>query len=248
MRKLGTPQFDLCMPFTWTNYLRAKNQVRLSHRGLSPYELSAALRHVLESYKSQRHQHHKPSTTSASVAKSARQATLVPAAKGDSPAAGSPGEAEADATNPTVLLPGEMEGNAPAPTAGLADAGRDNTNEGRTVAFAETEGGPGDVVGSAAAAAASSAAEAEKPPAQTHGRVGGGGSAVSPAAATAAAAVGVASSSTEKLENGTTGGGAAEFAAKPDQAPRSAFAEQDWRALEPDLAQFCHKVRYEQLQ
>ncbi|CAN0538346.1 unnamed protein product, partial [Ectocarpus sp. 12 AP-2014] len=34
--------------------------VRLSHAGLSVLELSAALRHILERFKSQRHQHHKP--------------------------------------------------------------------------------------------------------------------------------------------------------------------------------------------
>lgn len=205
-------------------------QVRLSHRGLSPYELSAALRHVLESYKSQRNPYHKQSTFSA---KNARQATPVAVVRGDSTAAGSTGEAEADATSPTLPLPDEAEGNGHGPTAGPGAgmaAGRGN-NQARTVAFAEDEGGPEDVAVSDAGA---SAAEVEEAATKTNDRVGEGGSSGSAAVAVAA---------TEKVDKGATGGGG--IGTKRDQASRSAFAEQDWRELEPYLAIFCHKVPHE---
>lgn len=202
--------------------------MRLSHRGLSPYELSAALRHVLESYKSQRPHPNKQPAFSAGAAKNARQASPVAATKGDPTAAASPGEAEEDAIPSAVLLPGETEGNAQGgPTAGpgrVLTGGRDST-QGRTVVFAENERGPEGTGVSAVGGV--SAAEAEEAPAQAHGRVIG----AVPAAVT---------SSTERAEKGTAGG--AGGGAKQDLTSRSAFADQDWRALEPDLTQFCHKV------
>lgn len=115
-----------------------------------------------------------------------------------------------------------MERNGKRPTAGQGRGAvgvRDNDRCHTTVAFAEKEGGPEGVVGGAAGTSS-----------QTNGRAGGGGSAVSVAAA----------SSTEKVEKETTGG--AGGTSKHDQASTSTFAEQDWRALEPDLTQFCHKV------
>ena len=207
--------------------------MRLSHRGLSPYELSAALRHVLESYKSQRNHHQKQPAFSPSAAKNARQTTPVTATKGDCSAAtaGSPREAGADAIPPAVVPPGETEETKRGPTvgSGAGISGARGSNQGRTVAFAENDGGPEEAVVSDAGA---SAAEAEEAAAQASDRAGGGGSSASAAAV---------ASATEKAEKGATVGGR-EIGTKRVQASRSAFAEQDWRALEPDLTQFCHKV------
>lgn len=217
-----------------TAFCTRSSQVRLSHQGLTPYELSAALRHVMESYKSQRHHHHKQPALSAGAAKNARRVTSVAATKRNSNGTGSPGEAKADAIPPTPLPPGETEGSAqgPAEGPGVRLATDRDKSQGRTVAFADDEGGPEHGVVSGAA---TSAAEAEEESAQTNDGVRGGGSAVSASAA----------SSAEKGEKATTEGGAG-VGARHDQASRSAFGEQDWRALEPDLKQFCHKVPYEQ--
>eukprot|EP00903_Cladosiphon_okamuranus_P012671 g11851.t1 len=113
------------------------------------------------------------------------------------------------------------QGSNERPGGGLA-AGRGG-DQSLAATFDENEGAPEDVVVGDANASAGEIGEGS---AKVNGRASGGERAV-PSAVTSPA---------EKGEKETTGG------TKHDQASRLAFAEQDWRALEPDLTQFCHKA------
>ncbi|CBN74759.1 hypothetical protein Esi_0041_0099 [Ectocarpus siliculosus] len=259
--------------------------VRLSHAGLSVLELSAALRHILERYKSQRHQHHKPppytnvtasaagsgtggrntgssnkgpgnssnvhdntsnngnnsnssnsnpsssqTTTTASAREPpAREAAVATPTTRQSPASTSPQATGSPETppNPGASADTTKDRNN---DSGLPDAPRKSVTTTDTTATTATKKNTttSEEVGDASMAHASST------------EVGGGGK---PGAATAPTAA-----AKQPPERGGKGAaalgehGLTSSSPRAERTQRPAFGQQDWRALEPDLMQFCHKV------
>lgn len=134
-----------------------------------------------------------------------------------------------------------QRGNESATGGGTAPV-RD-THQGQRVAFAESHQAPTKLIdeGSAGASNSTSSAAGAGQVSAVRSTAGGGAGKESSGSATGAEVKHPPDGGGKKPDRGDK---AAEVGkgSGAERAPRPAFAEQDWRSLEPDLMQFCYKV------
>ncbi|CAM9469496.1 unnamed protein product, partial [Scytosiphon promiscuus] len=245
--------------------------VRLSHGGLSPYELSAALRHVLECYTSQRPQHNKQPSPSASPTPTpggmATKRSMSSKKLGSNGTTSNAACFQSANTAPTAATASE-----PFPSSSAAAAPRAETSAGSTLvgaASAAATGGVDDLVVAHAKAprdpvavteTSSPAPKAAATATSAAAKVAGGGSAGVSHTPSAAGAGQVSTSAAGGIVGRESSGSAANAQVKHhspgrgeraadrgsgegyERVSRPAFAEQDWVLLEPDVMQFCYKA------
>lgn len=284
---------SLCAPFLVPTHFfllarfllpsRFPTQVRLSHAGLSVLELSAALRHISERYKSQRHHHHKPTpymnlTTSATGAGTGGRNTGS-SNKGpgnssnvhdntsnngniNNPSNNNTSSSQTTATASTREAQAR-ETAAATPTAGQApvcpspqatgipetppnpgapaDTAKDRSNDPGLAEAPQKSATTTDTTATTTTRRTITTSEEAEDASTAHASSREVGAGVNTGAAAAAAAK-------QPPERGGKGAaalgehGATISSPRAERTQRPAFGQQDWRALEPDLMQFCHKV------